>query len=152
MIYDLLDNTKLYFSKNSPLFRALTFVRNFDASQQDGRYEIDGDNIYALVLTYQTGPAGEGPFEAHKEYIDVQALIEGNELADMTQEQNLQITKPYSPSSDDMLFEAPEHYSSLVIKPGSFVVFYPQDIHRPGRQLKGEKTVRKIVVKVKINI
>ena len=150
MIYDILGNVKHYFDKNSRLFKALTFVDNFDASQEDGRYEIDGDNIYALVMTYQTGPAGEGPFEAHKKYIDVQALIQGSEGADIALEHNLEITKPYSQSSDDMLFAAPHRYSSLVMKPGGFAVFYPQDIHRPGRQLDGEETVRKIVVKVSL--
>ncbi|MCV4731272.1 YhcH/YjgK/YiaL family protein, partial [Escherichia coli] len=41
-----------------------------------------------------------------------------------------------------------EHESFIEMIPGSYVIFFPQDVHRPGCILQTASEIRKIVVKV----
>jgi biofilm protein TabA len=150
MIYDTLNQLDQYFPEDSPLQRALAYVRDFDRSQVDGRYPIDGDGLYALVSTYDSSPREERRFEAHQKYLDVQVLLEGEEAIDVSLETNLPFLQEYNPAKDISFFQPPQEYSTLVMKPGIAAIFYPQDLHRPNCQLHGKQHVRKIVVKVKI--
>ena len=45
-----------------------------------GRNEIDGDEVYANVLEYDTVPAAEKELEAHHDYYDVQYVASGEEM------------------------------------------------------------------------
>jgi YhcH/YjgK/YiaL family protein len=150
MIYDTFDKVGRYFKKDSSLHKALSYARELDPSTPDGKYEIDGDAIYALVKTYETSSPDERRFEAHKKYIDVQVLLEGKEIIGVSLEKNLKLSQEYSESKDIMFLETPKEFASLVMKPGYFAVFYPHDIHRPNCHLHEKQRVRKIVVKVHI--
>lgn len=150
MIYDTLKNSDLYFDKADPLHKALSFVSGFDLSQPDGRYDIDGDNIYALVMTYDTKSAEALKFEAHKNYIDIQLLLEGSEFMDISLHENCQVDTPYSEQDDVMFFRSPQNFTSVLLEPNNFAVLYPHDIHRPCRMLKKKKQVRKMVLKVRV--
>ena len=44
-----------------------------------GRYDIDGDTVYALVQEYDSKPKSEGFWEAHHAYLDVQYVASGAE-------------------------------------------------------------------------
>ena len=150
MIYDRFENMGLYFGEAESLRKALEFAVNFDRSQPDGRYDIDGDNIYALVMTYETKAIEDMKFEAHKRYIDVQLLLDGSEYMDVSFEKTLEVDTPYSEQNDVALFQQPELFSSVLLKPGNFAVLYPDDIHQPGRSIGDKREVRKMVVKVKL--
>ena len=150
MIYDRFDKVTMYFQEGEPLHTAITYAANLDQSLADGRYEIDGDMIYAVVASYETSPAEERRFEAHKRYIDVQVVFEGEESIGVSLAKNLQVLEEYSDEHDVEFFESPETYSSLSMKPGYFAVFYPHDIHRPNCDLLGTQNARKVVIKVKI--
>ena len=151
MIYDLLENGGLYFGEGSALGKAVKFACGFDVSQADGRYEIDGDDVYALVMRYDTKPVSEGKFEAHRAYIDVQLLLEGEERMDVSIDGGGESVGGYDREKDAELWAEARDYCSLVMLPGRLAVLWPNDRHRPGCQLDGKKNVRKMVVKVRIN-
>lgn len=150
MIYDTLNQLSQYFPKDSPLHRAIAFVKDFDRTQADGRYPIDGDALYALVSSYDTSAPAERRFEAHKKYLDLQTLLEGEEAIDVSLAANLPLLQEYNETKDIMHLQPPQEYASLVMKTGYAAVFYPQDVHRPNCHLHGQCPVRKIVVKVRI--
>ncbi len=52
---------------------------------------------------------------------------------------------------DVMLFSDPTVYSSLVMRPGAFVVYGPTDMHKPCCQLDVSKDIRKVCVKIRID-
>lgn len=151
MIYDTFDNTKLYFSRKQAVSKALHYAAEFDRSGPDGRYDIDGDRIYALVMTYNTKSADELKFEAHKKYIDVQLLLEGQEFLDVSLDKNLDVEMGFSEGKDAALFKAPKRFTAVLLEPGHFAVLYPDDYHRPSRKVESSQQVRKMVVKVQIN-
>ena len=149
MIYDKLTNAALYASADTPLGKALEFAADFDPETPDGKIEIDGANMYAVLNTYNTNPAEDLSFEAHRKYIDVQLLLSGTEDVDVSQDlDDMEVIQAYSDESDAGLYDTPENWSTIVLSPGSFAVFYPDDAHRPGA---GDgSSVRKLVVKILI--
>jgi YhcH/YjgK/YiaL family protein len=150
MIYDEFENIGLYCKKGEKLYKALKYAFDFDLAQPDGEYEVQGREIFAKVQTYETAPAEEKKFESHKDYYDIQVLRSGCERQDVALGQKLEPLGEYDPKKDVVKLKAPQMYSSIVMEPGKFAVFYPQDIHRPNCNLNGKCKVRKICMKVKI--
>jgi YhcH/YjgK/YiaL family protein len=150
MIYDRFENLHLYCRPGERLHRALVYARDVGPTIADGRIDIDGDRLYASVATYETGPPEERRFEAHKTYIDVQVLLDGKEVIDVSLDRDLSVLEAYDEKRDVMFLKPPPQFTSLAMRPGLFAVFYPNDIHRPGCHLKEKRRVRKIVIKVAV--
>ncbi len=150
MIYDRFENLDLYCRPGSRLHRALVHARDAARTVADGRTDIDGDRLYASVATYETGARVERRFEAHKKYIDIQVLLEGEEVIDIALDTDLPVLEAYDEKRDVMFLKPPQHVASLVMTPGCFAVFYPHDVHRPGCHLQEQRRVRKIVMKVAV--
>ena len=150
MIYDLFENLELYFDEDDPIYKAAVYARDFDLSKQDGRYDVEGDDIYALVQSYQTAPHSEKKFEAHKKHIDVQVIREGEEAMDVALGEKLEVDVPYNQEKDVEKYKEPKTWTPMAMNPGKFIVFFPQDVHRPNCQLKGPTKNRKICMKVKL--
>jgi YhcH/YjgK/YiaL family protein len=150
MIYDRFENLELYAQPGRRLHRALLVARDAVTTVADGRTDIDGDRLYASVATYETGSRDERRFEAHRKYIDVQVLLDGEEAIDVSLERNLSVLEAYDEDRDVMFLQPPQQFASLAMHPGLFAIFYPNDIHRPGCHLKEKRRVRKIVMKIAI--
>jgi len=149
MIYDLLENVGIYGFDDALLVKAFEYVRSFDASTAEGKHEIVGEDLYAMVLGYETKEGEDGVFEAHRRYIDIMVLIEGEERVDVVVGEELAESKAYGEAGDAVLYHGPKMYSSVVLRPGRFALLYPQDIHRPARALAGSQKVRKLVLKAR---
>lgn len=150
MIYDRFENLNLYCRPGSRLHRALVYARDVARTVADGRMDIDGDRLYASVATYNTGSREERRFEAHRKYMDVQVLLEGEENIDVSLEKDLPVLEAYDEKRDVMFLKPPQQVASLVMRSGVFGIFYPHDIHRPGVHLLEKRRVRKIVMKVAV--
>lgn len=149
MIYDTFEHLVEVGGLGSLLLRALEFARDFDASRADGRYEIEGQALFANVMSYETKAHG-GVFEAHQKYLDVQVVLAGQEIVEVAQGDGLRCVTPFDKAKDVSFWEATGPCHSIVLRGEGFVVLYPQDVHRPGRQVNGPAAVRKLVVKVLI--
>jgi biofilm protein TabA len=150
MICDKFENMNLYFKEGDALYKAIVYARDFDRSLPDGVHEVEGRDIFAKMVSYDTSPAEERKFESHKHYADVQVILEGAERMDVFQEQDMEPLEAYQEKDDVTMLNAPETYSSLAMTSGMFAVFFPQDIHRPNCNLNGKTRNRKICMKVKI--
>jgi YhcH/YjgK/YiaL family protein len=150
MIYDRFENLNLYCRPGERLHRALVYARDVARDVADGRTDIDGDRLFASVATYETGPPEERRFEAHKTHIDVQVLLDGEEVIDVSLERGLPAVEAYDEIRDVMFLKPPMQFASLAMRPGFFAVFYPHDIHRPGCRQREKLRVRKIVMKVAV--
>ena len=150
MIYDRFENLHLYGRPDERLHRALVYARDVACTVADGRTDIDGDRLYASVATYETGSREERRFEAHRKYVDVQVLLEGEEAIDVSLDKNLPVIEGYDEKRDVMFLAPPQRFASLSMHPGFFAVFFPHDIHRPGCHQLRMRRVRKIVMKVAV--
>ena len=70
MIFDTLNNIENYKGLGR-VYTALQFLKNTDFNKIElGKYELDGDNIFYMVQSYETDP-NKTIAEAHKKYIDI---------------------------------------------------------------------------------
>ncbi len=59
---------------------ALKYIMENDfLSMEPGKYEINGEDIYAIVMDIETTPIETKRPETHKDYIDVQFVVRGTE-------------------------------------------------------------------------
>ena len=116
------------------------------SAPEDGRYEIDGDNIYALVQTYNPKLVENASFETHQKYIDIQYILEGGELMGHESEEKLEVKTEYKP--DVQKFYVKGDYDIIKLYAGELAIFFENEPHAPGITLGTDGQVRKIVVKV----
>lgn len=128
----------------------LRWLRAFHPALPDGRHPIDGDDVFALVSTYETGPSTEKRFETHVRHVDLQYVADGHERILHAPAAALTVETPYNEAADVAFYAEPPFASSLLMRPGDLAVFHPGDAHKPGCMAGGRHTVRKVVVKVRI--
>ena len=122
----------------------------FLASLRDNqRVELKGDLVYCTRFTYETIPQEESFFEAHRRYLDIHSMVEGEERVDMNRPEDLNLTD--AQEGHDFYAYQGESWHSTVLKPGEFLVVFPGDAHRIKVQVDGPKTVSKAVFKVCID-
>ena len=114
----------------------------------NGRYAIDGDNVYAIVTEAPTKDYDKTAFESHRKYIDLQYVITGNENMGRASLASVTVSKPYNESND--LANYTGEGKIYTIPQGSFMLFFPSDAHRPNITPGGNKVVKKIVIKIKV--
>ena len=132
MILDRLENTGIYHPLGPRLKLAFDYLCRTDFSRMsDGRYPVDGDDVFAMVQRYRPKPANAAMWEAHRQYTDVQYVVEGTErigyaplAADLT------VCQPYDPAKDIVFYNTQGIF--LDVAAGSFAVFGPNDLHAPG--------------------
>lgn len=134
--------------------QALRFLQATDFSKlPDGKIEID-DGMYANLQRYETRIPESGKPEAHRQYVDVQYVVEGEEeLGWCPLHPRLQVYTPYDAEKDLIFYQDLEPTGSTVpLHKGDFAVLYPQDVHRPCGSLNLEPShVTKVVVKVRVD-
>jgi YhcH/YjgK/YiaL family protein len=153
MILDQLSASAAYESLH-PLFpQAFAYLRAFDAHTADGKYELQGQDLVAIVQRYQTAPSADKMWEAHQVYGDIQVVYQGLELCGHTDQKTLVVTKPYIPEKDVEKYAAPTAPSALLtLGRGNFAIFHPQDGHQPGVQLGAPAEILKVVIKFRLKV
>ena len=100
-----------------------------------------------------TKPFAETRPEVHREYIDVQFLVQGREKIGVASDTGKNAVAEDLLAQRDLLFYAGmENESTLTMTPGSFAVFFPSDVHRPACAFEQPETIRKVVVKVRLSL
>ena len=151
MILDLLTNAPMY-TRLHPLFEAaFNYLHSFDQNTPDGKYEIMGTDLIAIVERYATKTSPEKEWEAHEVYGDIQVVMQGQEKCGHAERSNLSVSKPYNRDKDVEKYSAPSVDSSaLILKPGMFAIFYPHDAHQPSVKIHAPESVLKVVLKFRL--
>jgi biofilm protein TabA len=148
MIIDSLENAYKYTDLHKGFAKAFQFINNTNLDTvEDGKYDIQGKDMYASVFTKDGLKAAEAKYEAHDQYIDIQVCPTGSETIGWKPRKKCKdINAPYNPEKDVTFFNVePDTYFTL--QAGQFVIFFPEDVHGP---MIGEGPVKKLVAKVKI--
>lgn len=150
MIYDRIENAKCYYGMGKGIEKALKFLESYDVSKHTpGKIEIEGDQIFANCMSYENHTPEGALIEAHKDYIDVMFVAEGEEkfffkpIAECEK-----ITKPYDPSIEAALAEIDADATPCRFKANHFAIFLPQDGHCAGLRYDEAVNVKKVIVKV----
>lgn len=133
-----------------PLFqRAFDYIRDTDLfTLAPGRYPIVGDDLFAIVELVPGKTKGMARLEAHRKYIDIQLVLEGDET--MGWKPLADCLNPVSEHSEDkdirFFHDAPASW--VPVPPDHFCIFFPEDAHAP---LVGSGMVRKVIFKVAVS-
>lgn len=151
MILDQLSASAAYESLH-PLFpKAFAYLRSFDVGTPDGKYELQGPDLVAIVQRYQTAPSADKLWEAHQVYGDIQVVYAGLEYCGHADQRALTVTKPYLAEKDVEKYAAPSAPTALLtLGRGNFAVFEPQDGHQPGVQIDAPADILKVVIKFRL--
>jgi len=150
MILDRIANLRLYEALPERFAAGLHWLDSFGTDAADGRIEIQGDHLFALVQSYPTSPASDKRFESHRRYADIQYVASGRERILHTSTEALQVETPYVEEQDIIFYREPGVSSSLLVSAGDFAIFWPGDAHKPGCMAGGREDVRKVVIKVRL--
>lgn len=148
MIIDRIENAALYYPLHPKFKQAFDYIAQIDIHTLPvGRHDID-DGMYVLVQEYTTKQKGEGKWEAHRRYIDLQYVVQGAESMGYANIHHLQQGE-YIPEKDFLpLFG---EGNQVELKSGCFVLLFPEDAHMPSMALGESKPARKIVLKITVD-
>lgn len=148
MILDVIDNMLQYLPLGKGFEKAIEFLSRQDLSLLPaGKYEIDGNRIYAMVSKSAGRCKENALLEAHEQYIDIQVVLAGTD--DMGWKSKTLCCKPsvdYDQQRDVQFF-ADEPDVWLSVRSGSFAIFFPEDAHMP--TISSEQ-IHKVIVKIAI--
>jgi YhcH/YjgK/YiaL family protein len=141
---------KQYHANKAMWDKAFTYLSNPHLDTiAPGKYAIDGDNVFVIVTDGPTKESNQAGWEAHRKYIDVQYVIKGKEMISVVPIDKATLTKPYDATRDAANYTAKgEDY---IASPGTFLLLFPAEVHRPGVKVNGYDVVKKMVVKIKVN-
>lgn len=150
MILAHIEDSERYFSLH-PLFKQLfDYVKTHDLSQVPAeRITLDGERLFINVADASLKSPEEQVLEVHRRYIDVHFPLSSNEVMGWSPLQGLQTesVNPFNEEDDYAVYaEAAQTY--LTIRPGEFVIVWPEDAHAP---IIGEGKLRKLIAKVLID-
>ena len=149
MIYDSLNHIDVYEHVHPGVYKGLRILRDTDFSRlEDQRYEVEGDDLFYFLQTYDSKPANDAP-EAHKKYIDIQCVLSGRENMTVSPLEDMEEEVLPRPEGDIRFYHGPVR-SQVTLVPGMFAVLFPGDAHAPGIAVDGPEQCRKVVVKVKV--
>jgi biofilm protein TabA len=131
------------------MIKAVDFLRLRGIHElPDGRVEIDGERVFALVQRYETLNPGAPKFECHRKYIDVQYIVSGEEVIGWTPVERMTITEAYDADRDICFGASSGEWTAVRLLAGQMAVLYPDDGHAPKLAARAPSRVMKIVVKV----
>lgn len=153
MIFDQIANHQLY-PLGAAWGEAFAFLQAATPALADGKHQLRGNELFAIVMGYQTQPEATSELEAHRRYLDIQMLLSGREGVACHNVTDLQILHPYDPATDAELYQVPPVAPArYILKPTTFLAFFPHDAHMPCLTLgHGPEAVRKVVIKVAVEL
>ena len=148
MITDNVKNADQYKSLGPRFQRAIEYIQQTDLAQlPTGRIELDGKNLYVLIQEYSSKPPGNGKWEAHRNYIDLQYIVQGSERMGYAMLKRLQ-PGAYDPAKDFQALSGEGDFVTL--QAGDFMLLWPDDGHMPGMAVAESAPVKKAVVKIAV--
>lgn len=152
MILDIIENAASYAGLHTGVDMVLKAAAAYTPENfENGRVDLDGDRVFMNRFSYESNDPANAKYEAHRVYIDVMYIVEGEEtiyVKPTTQLSN--ITMDYDPARDILMAEFDKDGTPVHMTAGSFIVLMPQDAHAPGCWYESSKTVKKIVGKVRV--
>jgi beta-galactosidase beta subunit len=165
MVLDRLEQADRYASLHPGLAAGFYFLRRvMTEGAAPGRFELDGERLFAIVARDEGRGRGAAKLESHRRYIDIQMPLplvaeedaSGLPSPSMSADEVIgwravadcrDVETPYDEARDIAFYrDAPQTW--LTLSPGMFAVFFPEDAHAP---LAGQGSVLKAIVKVAVN-
>jgi YhcH/YjgK/YiaL family protein len=145
MIYAQLKDAPAYRGIHPRLDRVLELLtEEFLAGVGTERRELDGEKLFVTRFDVSTTADDTRLFEYHRRYLDVFVCMRGSEWVDLAKPEALTLREQH----DDYWGASGEAEQGILLKPGSFLVLFPGDAHRPGMAAAQPEAISRIVFKI----
>ena len=145
--------TEAAYSK--PIREAIRYCRETDVSGMgESRIELKGEDFIVLICDRITEAKEKKLPEVHRKYAELQFMAEGSEMMGFYPDKGDNEVLEDCLEEKDTLYYKENPYSEekmLLMTPGTYAVFFPDDAHRPFCQVDEPARVKKIVIKIAID-
>lgn len=154
MIYGNINNLGKLSAYPEKIQKALQYVKDNDfINMEAGKYEIEGQDMFVQVMDSNADIISNKRPEVHRKYIDLQFTPNGGEIFGFaTDTGSNEVDEELFDIKDIKYYKSVENEIFIKTNPGDFFIFYPWDVHRPACVENGPKKIRKVVVKISMNI
>lgn len=115
-----------------------------------GRYNILESDVYVIISEGAPKAFEDAKWESHRNYIDIQYVIRGKEKMGIAPLSKARVTEEYTDAKDVAFYTVSESDGKYYIaEPGTFLIFFTGDAHRPGIKTEGCDMVKKAVIKIR---
>lgn len=113
-----------------------------------GSYPLQGEKLFMNVMEFSTQAPVAKKAEQHREYIDIQVLLEGREQIYYGLFESARECEELHLEEDYQLCNHIDNEQMLTLRPGQFAVFMPLEPHKPGCIVGREEIIKKVVIKL----
>ena len=147
MIIDTIENLGNYVALN-PLFAdVIAFLKSNDLqTMEPGKYPIKGDDLFLNLQVAKQRTKDTAFLESHIEMIDIQIPISAAETFGYTPLCDLPAFE-YNAEKDITKYGDTKPQTFVMLEPGQFAIFFPQDGHMPC--IIDAPEIKKAIFKVK---
>ncbi len=145
---DKVEFAKQYHAHKLWWDKAFSYIKDTDlASLKVGDHPIVGKDVFARVTEGPLKNIDSSRWEAHKNYADIHYVIKGREKIGIGDISKAKLVEPYNSARDLSFYDGKGKY--YIAEPGTYFVAFTHQIHRPGLQVDGKETDKKLVIKVR---
>ena len=149
MILDVVANEERLKQLHPGFGPALQYLRRTNLGQlPEGRQEIDGSRLYAVVIRGQGKGQKGAKLEVHRRYIDIQYSISGSDVIGWKPVATCHDPEQPYDEQKDLQFFRDGADSWVTIPQGGFGIYFPEDAHAPAA---ADGPIHKVVVKVALD-
>ena len=123
MIFDNIRNCALYENAHKSFPAAFAFIKKAIAEDLPiGKYEIDGEALFASVQEYTSKDSETAKNEGHREHIDIQFVVSGTEKILVEDITAAALKSEYNDVKDVEFYHNAKAPSTLILRDGDFAV------------------------------
>lgn len=154
MVFDQIKNAKQYYGLGAGIEQVLRYYECFldDGKDLPEQTELDGEKIFLIGMNYTGGEEDGVEMEAHRNYVDVMYVVEGEEkfyYKPFASAQN--ILTEYDADDDCVMLGIDRDVASVHFPAGHIAIFFPQDAHLAAQLWGKPAKVRKFIAKVRLD-
>lgn len=149
------DLSRHDFAKSLPpvFARLCSKLSNLDLANLELGWQDLEEGIRMNVMEFETSARETKQAEMHRKFIDIQLLISGAEAIDYGIAQpNLAEFDDYRDEDDYQLTPTITGGNTVVLQPNQFAIFLPYEPHTPGIFVGQPQKLKKLVVKVPVEL
>lgn len=148
MILDTFENLSSYCCLNSGFEKALNFLSRDDLKDfPPNKYEIEGEEIFAIIVNETGKDKNDGTLEIHQKYIDIQFVLSGTDEMGWKPKQQCSSPIGQYDKEKDVLFFNDKPSTWFSVKANSYAIFFPEDCHMA---MFSENNIHKVIIKVAV--
>lgn len=145
MIYAKLADASVYRGIHPRLDRALDLLtEDYLVYLPTETQLLEGDALRVTRFDLTSSADESRLYEHHRRFLDIFTLTEGRERVDLAPSESMRLLE----HDGDYWGGVCEKEQSIVLTPGSFLVLFPGDAHRPGMAVEAPEGFSRVVFKV----